>query len=80
MPAGYFWDKEKKYEDKIFVLGKIRGIGYEHMIRMNYNKKVFMSKVIGHRLRHNTNWNIWNKIKNLLIGKDISVDEGKRLT
>ena len=56
---------------------------YGHLLRMNnerLTKKVFMSEVIGNRGRGKPKWRWLDGVKELLLAKGISMDEGSRLT
>ena len=56
---------------------------YGHVLRMNDNrltKKVFKSEVVGNRRRGKPKWRWVDGVKELLIAKGISMDEGNRLT
>ena len=56
---------------------------YGHLLRMNDGrlaKKVFMSEVVGNRGRVKPKWRWLDGVKELLLAKGISLDEGNRLT
>ena len=56
---------------------------YGHLLRMNnerLTKKVFMSEVIGNRGRGKPKWRWRDGVKELLLAKGISMNEGSRLT